>query len=156
MSRSAGPGQPLFLKCSKCKKTRDRYDTAMSGKLVRTGRERPYKPRGAPGRTSKIAFECECLVCGIVGWYAHQDAERLPIGEKYAKSFEPGFLDTLVCLRRLKRLAENHDDRLGSVRLWSGEIICLVDCGLALLDRYDQASARTEMLENFRYGRKKT
>ena len=151
-----GTGKPLYLKCSTCKKTRNERGIARSGKLVRTGRERDYKPRGAIGRTSLIAFECHCLECGNTGWYAHRDAERLSIGEKFAKDFEPGFLETLESLRRLGRLAERHNDLNGGIRLWSGEILCLVDCALAMLDRFDQARARAEMLENFRYGRKKT
>lgn len=79
MSRSSGTGSPLFLKCSTCKKTRDERGSASTGQLVRIGRERPYKPRGAPGRTSKIAYECECLDCGNVGWYAHKDAPKRPL-----------------------------------------------------------------------------
>lgn len=153
MSGTSGhTGKPLYLKCSTCKKMRDGRGRTRSGKLVRTGRERPYKPRGATGRTSKIAFECYCLMCEKTGWYAHRDAERLPIGEKFANGFERGFLRTLDSLRRLKRKAERHNDLSGPMPLWSGEILCLVDCSLAMLDRFDQARARAEMLENFRYG----
>jgi len=74
-----GTGKPLFLKCSECKKSRDLSGTARPGKLVRTGRARPYKPRGATGRTSTVAFECKCYMCGHVGWYAHHAAARLLI-----------------------------------------------------------------------------
>lgn len=79
MSRSAGAGQPLYLKCSACKKLRDiKTNNALSGNLRRTGRERPYKPRGATGRMLKTAFECACLDCGHIGWYAHKGVLRLP------------------------------------------------------------------------------
>ena len=75
----AGTGQPISLKCSQCKKQRDLSGTARSGKLLRTGRTRPYHPRGAHGRMTTTAHECECKMCGTIGWYAHADAARLAL-----------------------------------------------------------------------------
>lgn len=148
-----GTGKPLYLKCSRCKKTRDQSGNARPGKLVRTGQEKPARSRGA--RSSRIAYECRCMDCDHVGWYEHADTERLPLDPKRAKDFEPWFLETLDSLRQLKRLAERHNEHNGGIRLWPGEILCLVDCGLSMLDRFDSDRAKRELLEHFRYSRKK-
>jgi hypothetical protein len=67
------------------------------------------------------------------------------------KSFEPGFVDALHSLRKLKRKAERHNDFNGPMRLNSGEVMVLVDSALALLDREDVKIAKAQILENFRY-----
>lgn len=73
---NAGTGQPIALKCSQCKKG---CGGPRIGNLMRTGRQRPYKPRAALGRITRIAHECRCLDCGHTGWYAHGHARRLPL-----------------------------------------------------------------------------
>lgn len=73
-------GKPLYLKCSQCKKMRSiQTDSALTGNLVRTGRTRPARIKGAVGRSPKLAYECQCLDCGHVGWYAHKDATKRPL-----------------------------------------------------------------------------
>lgn len=151
-------GKPLYLKCSRCKRTRDSGGTAKAGKLYRTGYTRPYEPRGAKGRTSTVAYECKCKDCGHIGWYAHADAARLQLHADGGSvipaaqvDFEPGFLEALDGLKRLKKRADRHNDCNGGMRLWSMQILILVDCAMSLLDRFDQAEARTELVKQFRY-----
>lgn len=75
MSRSAGTGQPVYLKCSWCKRQ------GRSGRLVRTGRMRKYHRRGCGvfGRYLDMSYQCECLDCGHCGFYAHRDVLRKPL-----------------------------------------------------------------------------
>lgn len=146
MSGQRGQRGPHFLKCSQCKKQRDDRGSARTGKLFRTGRERPSNCR-----TSKIAYECKCAECNHVGWYAHEDALRLPIHPSIARDFEPGFVEACDGLRRLQRQAERHSDATGPMKLWAGQLICLVDAALALLDRSDVKRAKAQLLQNFRY-----
>lgn len=76
---NAGTGQPLYLKCSSCKLLRTESGSTRTGTLVRTGRTRPYKPRGTRARMGRVAYECACTDCGHVGWYAHKDAALTPL-----------------------------------------------------------------------------
>ena len=75
---NAGTGQPLTLKCSRCKLLRNAFGSARGGKLVRTGRSKPARSRSHI-RIGRMAYECECLECGHVGWYAHKQAEKMPL-----------------------------------------------------------------------------
>lgn len=149
-----GTGKPLFLKCSKCKLFRDiKTDIARAGNLVRTGRIRPARIKGALGRSSRVAVQCKCLDCGHVGWYSHKDTIHLPIelSPLEKSDFEPGFLEALESLKRLKKRAERHNDCDGGMRLWSMQVLILIDCAMSLLDRSDQVEARTELVKHFRY-----
>lgn len=67
------------------------------------------------------------------------------------RDFEPGFKDALHSLRKLKRRSERHNDFNGPMKLWSSEVMILVDCALSMLDREDAAVAKKQLLENFRY-----
>lgn len=90
---NAGTGQPLFLKCSRCKKERNpafpfsQRTTTSQGNLVRTGRTRPRRlakgmgARNGHMRIGDTAHECRCLDCGHIGWYCHKDAERRPLAK---------------------------------------------------------------------------
>lgn len=66
-------------------------------------------------------------------------------------SFEPGFEKALNSLRKLSRKATRHNDFNGPMKLTSGQVLVLVDCALALMDRYDRKLAYDQIRENFRY-----
>lgn len=65
--------------------------------------------------------------------------------------FEPGFAEALEGLRKLHRASARHNDFNGPMRLSSGQVLVLVDCALALMDRYDRKLAADQIRENFRY-----
>lgn len=77
MSRSAGPGFPLTLRCAKCKGV----DNGRGYKLRATGRVRQRRPserseaiRQMPGG---IVAEYECGECGHRGWSKHSRMTHL-------------------------------------------------------------------------------
>lgn len=67
------------------------------------------------------------------------------------RGFEPGFKEALKSLRKLSRKAARHNDFNGPMKLSSGQVIVLVDCALALMDRLDHKQALAQIRENFRY-----
>lgn len=71
---NAGTGQPLTLRCAKCKTTW-RRDYGGGTNLEATGRTKPVPHRGIRQTTRKIEYRCRD--CGHVGWTQHIDAERL-------------------------------------------------------------------------------
>jgi predicted RNA-binding Zn-ribbon protein involved in translation (DUF1610 family) len=77
---NAGTGQPLTLRCSKCKKHRDygRHGSGRTGdgtNLIATGRFRAVTHKSIRQTNRKIQYRCKD--CGFVGWTQHIDAERL-------------------------------------------------------------------------------
>lgn len=73
---NAGTGQPITLKCSKCKLSRNVHGNARMGLLVRTGRKRTHKTSKPGPRMGRVAYECQCVLCDHVGWYRHKDVTR--------------------------------------------------------------------------------
>jgi len=77
---NAGTGKPLFLKCAKCKKKRDHYYNALTGRLVRTGKVRGEpKSYGSHMRMLGEHYQYECLDCGHIGWSKHIDILHKPL-----------------------------------------------------------------------------
>lgn len=79
---NAGTGQPLVLRCGKCRKHRDykslaHEDIYKGMNLIRTGRTRDTR-RGNT-RTLPIAHEVVCLACNHVGWSRHKDVLHKPL-----------------------------------------------------------------------------
>jgi predicted RNA-binding Zn-ribbon protein involved in translation (DUF1610 family) len=72
---NAGTGQPLTLRCAKCRKSDVRRGTSRGTNLEATGRLRPVTHRGVRQTNRKIQYRCRD--CGHVGWTQHIDAERL-------------------------------------------------------------------------------
>lgn len=82
MSRSAGPGYPLYFMCSEARHIwwhdiarthRERAEHVVS----LTGRSRPTRRNGkGHPRKSWTTFEWQCS-CGATGWSSHTDLERL-------------------------------------------------------------------------------
>lgn len=73
---NAGTGQPLTLRCAKCKVGRDwREDRAGGTNLEATGRVRAVKHQTVRQTNRKIQYRCKD--CGHVGWTQHRSAERL-------------------------------------------------------------------------------
>jgi hypothetical protein len=75
MGLSAGPGSPVFFRCTVARRRRERrgHDVTL------TGRVKPYKAGSysAMGtRSTSTAREYRCT-CGYVGWSNHVDLERL-------------------------------------------------------------------------------
>lgn len=70
---NAGTGQPLTLRCAKCKTYRFGPDRGTN--LEATGRTRPM-PHSAIRQTNR-KIEYHCRDCGHTGWSQHIDAERL-------------------------------------------------------------------------------
>lgn len=85
MSRSAGPGSPIFFMCARLRKVywRDRTDRLHANhRVVRTGRTRPAprNPGHAVGvRSLMVEHEYRCS-CGYVGWTRHIDILTRRIG----------------------------------------------------------------------------
>lgn len=76
MGRSAGPGSPVFFRCTKCRSTLN-PDKSKGWRVELTGRTRQRPPRGVLGsRNSWVAREYRCLDCGHVGWSTHNDLAR--------------------------------------------------------------------------------
>lgn len=83
---NAGTGQPLFFRCSVCRRVRARatrnphFQTWVRGGIdnIRlTGRKRSVAHRhNARGRNSEYEREYKCLDCGHTGWSRHTDLER--------------------------------------------------------------------------------
>jgi hypothetical protein len=76
MSASAGTGQPICLKCHKCRSVRrDLHHLGLRG-MKATGRKRPLSSsqHGCGGaRVMMEQAEYKCLICGHVGWSRHKD-----------------------------------------------------------------------------------
>lgn len=76
---NAGTGQPIVLKCAKCRRSITRKLLAAFSRgrnLEATGRVR--LSRGHRGiRQTNRRIEYRCKDCGHVGWSQHIDAERL-------------------------------------------------------------------------------
>lgn len=70
---NAGTGQPLTLRCAKCKTTRFGHDRGTH--LEATGRTRAVRQKALRQTNRKIEYRC--LDCGHVGWTQHESAERL-------------------------------------------------------------------------------
>ncbi len=68
---NAGTGQPLTLKCAKCK-TNSWRDAC---RLEATGRFRPMPHKAIRQTWRKVEYRC--LECGHVGWTQHYMAEML-------------------------------------------------------------------------------
>lgn len=73
---NAGTGQPLTLRCGKCKKYSD-WRNHRPVHLEATGRWKPRNDGRGGARISDRFFEYRCLDCKHVGWSKHKDAERL-------------------------------------------------------------------------------
>lgn len=71
---NAGTGQPLTLRCAKCK-TYSWKGAARGTHLNATGATKPVTRRAARQTNRKIQYRCRD--CGHVGWTQHIDAERL-------------------------------------------------------------------------------
>lgn len=86
MSRSAGPGSPIFFVCPVARS--NRIGTWGDGEIPRypdghgialTGRTKARSPRGVLGvRSTYVAREYRCE-CGHVGWSTHKDLEKATI-----------------------------------------------------------------------------
>ena len=70
---NAGTGQPITLRCGKCRITRSWREGGFD--LEATGKTRPATRRGIRLTNRKIEYRCR--ECGHVGWSQHMDAERL-------------------------------------------------------------------------------
>lgn len=68
MSRSAGTGQPLWWKCSVCRRAGLQYTSKEP-----TGNARVSRTGNAHGRSLPFLIEYRCT-CGHVGWSRHIDA----------------------------------------------------------------------------------
>lgn len=79
---NAGTGQPLVLRCAKCKRDSRDLFKRYGDNLVATGRVRPLmlsqQGHGGP-RVTNRRIEYLCRDCGHKGWSRHKDAERLII-----------------------------------------------------------------------------
>lgn len=79
MSRSAGPGSPLYFRCTRCKTLRPRNAPQRGMNYVATGNVRPasHNKNHARGiRSTSHAYEYRCLDCQHVGWSTHADVEK--------------------------------------------------------------------------------
>lgn len=76
MGSNNGTGQPMYLRCAKCKTRRGRF-YGQPERLEATGRTRPRRDGRGGARITHRFIEYRCLVCGHVGWSKHMDAERL-------------------------------------------------------------------------------
>lgn len=79
MSRSAGPGSPLYFRCTRCKTLAPRSAANRGMNYEATGNVRPapHRKHHARGvRSADHAYEYRCLSCGHVGWSTHEDVER--------------------------------------------------------------------------------
>ena len=70
---NAGTGQPLTLRCAKCRLSRSTHRFREG--LAATGRVRTVRHRSVRQTNRKIEYHC--LDCGHTGWTQHIDAERL-------------------------------------------------------------------------------
>lgn len=70
---NAGTGQPLTLRCGKCRRWRGGHREGTN--LEATGKLRPAEHRGV--RQTNRLIQYRCKDCGHVGWSQHIDAERL-------------------------------------------------------------------------------
>lgn len=78
MSRSAGPGSPVFFRCSRCRDSR-RFSSKTGWDVELTGRTRPNgakKGHALGVRSTLISREYRCRDCGHVGWSSHVDLQR--------------------------------------------------------------------------------
>lgn len=85
MSRSHGPGQPLFARCWKCRgrdagrhgsDVRAIRDAGHGDRMELTGRRR-YRPNNNGGRVDVFyEYEYECRDCFHRGWTRHIDVAR--------------------------------------------------------------------------------
>lgn len=75
MSRSAGPGSPVWFRCHR---ERLGYGRLAGHAVLRTGRERPYKPPmySARGIRSEFVSREYLCSCGHVGWSNHKNLAR--------------------------------------------------------------------------------
>lgn len=81
MSRSAGPGSPLNLRCRRCVRRehwRDRRaNTGTNWEVTGETKPAPRRPHHARGvRSSNTSYRIRCKTCGYEGWSTHKDAER--------------------------------------------------------------------------------
>jgi predicted RNA-binding Zn-ribbon protein involved in translation (DUF1610 family) len=73
---NAGTGQPLSLRCAKCRRWNSTGEDRSRGfDLEATGRTRPAAHRGVRQTNRRIEYRCKG--CGHVGWTQHLDAEAL-------------------------------------------------------------------------------
>lgn len=92
MSRSAGPGSPIYFRCAKCR-TKRRTEGKLGMHYEVTGRARHQRSnRGnATGvRHGTIAYEYRCLDCQHVGWSRHDDLARAIARQKKLLSTQGG------------------------------------------------------------------
>lgn len=71
---NAGTGQPLTLRCAKCRAARS-LAVHDGTNLEWTGRTKPAPHKSIRQTNRKIEYHC--LDCGHTGWSQHIDAERL-------------------------------------------------------------------------------
>jgi hypothetical protein len=77
MGLSHGTGQPLTLRCGKCKVHRQwdsrrwGYEPDKGMNLVATGRTKPRRDGRGGARINAVFVEYRCLDCGHVGWTKH-------------------------------------------------------------------------------------
>lgn len=72
---NAGTGQPLTLRCAKCKTTWRRDSGSGGTNLEATGRTKSVRHKAIRQTNRKIEYRCRD--CGHVGWTQHESAERL-------------------------------------------------------------------------------
>lgn len=72
MSRSRGTGQPVWFRCSQCR--RHRAIGGFASDVSLTGRTRPKCDGNAGMRSTTTEREYKCS-CGHVGWSRHVDLE---------------------------------------------------------------------------------
>lgn len=90
MSRSAGPGYPIFFRCRELASIwprtsydEKRHQTKLTGKVKPT----PFNGKGNP-RKSWLTFQYECT-CGHVGWSSHSDLQFQAIQEGIIQADDP-------------------------------------------------------------------
>jgi hypothetical protein len=82
MSRSSGPGSPIYFMCHACRRARARsldWREYKVGTVKLTGRTRAYTSKGYTAlgvRGDRVAREYKCS-CGHVGWSNHNDLKRM-------------------------------------------------------------------------------
>lgn len=81
MGRSAGTGQPIWVKCPVARRTVGvgPFTHGPKSNLKLTGRRRHRFSRlaGSGGRSdTRFIYEFQCLDCGHVGWSRHIDIAR--------------------------------------------------------------------------------
>jgi hypothetical protein len=70
-------GQPIWMKCAKCRLQQDSNGYALRGNPRATGRRREKHKHGVVGRMdAKYQYEYECGECGHLGWSRHSTIKQ--------------------------------------------------------------------------------